>query len=218
PALGFRKHGEVCTFARSIRPLAQALTTTARNWRLVPRFARNLCWRVAAPLASPDGWEAVPIEPEQLPADLWPEPSVATAVTSRDAAVYRFYADRPAVRHALWGLALSGELRGYFCLAFAPHVARIADLWLPSTSVDDWCAAYRTAAITAARERDVYEISTWASIERAKEALARAGFRMRDRAAITVFGGAQPLGGRELHVQMLDCDASFLSGGASYLT
>jgi hypothetical protein len=98
-------------------------------------------------------------------------------------------------------------------------VARIADLWLPSTKVDDWCAGFRTAAVLAARDKDVHEVSAWASTAVGKEALGRAGFRLRDRSALSLFGDARILEGRMLHVQMLDCDASFLSGETvSYLT
>jgi hypothetical protein len=119
----------------------------------------------------------------------------------------------------LFGLKKGRELVGYFCLAFAPHVARIADLWLPSTEVDDWCDAFRTATVLAARDKDVYEVSAWASTPLGKEGLCRAGFRLRERSAVSLFGDAGILEGRKLHVQMLDCDASFLSGETvSYLT
>jgi hypothetical protein len=150
---------------------------------------------------------------------LWPQPSPITAVTARDTGIYRYFVDSPSARHALFGLEKSGELVGYFCLAFAPHVARIADLWLPSRKVADWCAGFRTAAIMAAREKSVYEVSAWASTALGKEGLSRAGFRLRERTAVSLFGDAKILEGRTLHVQMLDCDASFLSGDAvSYLT
>ena len=62
-------------------------------------------------------------------------------------------------------------------------------------------------------------MSAWASTAIGKEALARAGFRLRDCAAVTICGATGSLQGRELHMQMLDCDASFLSGGdVFYLT
>jgi hypothetical protein len=219
PVVGFKKHGELCLFARPVRPLTQAMTACEKNWRLLPRLARNTAWCVTEPLAVPPGWSAMPIEPEDVPERLWPQPSTATAVTSRDAGVFRFYVDSPSTRHTLWGLLRHAELIGYFCLSFAPHVARIADLWLPSTRVDDWCAAFKTAAVMAARDAGVCEISAWASTAIGKEALARAGFRLRDCAAVTISGGAGALHGRELHMQMLDCDASFLNGGeVSYLT
>jgi hypothetical protein len=140
-------------------------------------------------------------------------------VTARDAGLYRYVVDSPSTRHVLFGLEKSGELAGYFCLAFAPHVARIADLWLPSTRVEDWCAGFRTAAVLAARKRDVHEVSAWASTALGKDALGRAGFHVRARATVSVFGDRKILEGRTLHAQMLDCDESFLSGkGAAYLT
>ena len=219
PVIGFRQQGELCWFARPVRPLGQALTTTDRNWRLPGRLARNAFWRLSPPLSLPCGWSASALAPEDVPPGLWPQPSPATAVTARDAGVYRYLVDSPSARHALFGLEKRGELVGYFCLTFAPHVARIADLWLPSTNVEDWCGGFRTAAVLAARERGVYEVSAWASTALGNEALSRAGFRLRERSALSVFGDATVLGGRQLHVQMLDSDAGFLSGEAvSYLT
>lgn len=219
PMIGFRPHGELCWFARPVRPLAQALTTSERNWRLPARLVRNTWWRLSPPWSIPDGWSARPLAPEDVPERIWPQPSEATAVTARDADLYRYFVDAPLARHVLFGLEKDGALVGYFCLAFALHVARIADLWLPSTKVEDWCAGFRTAAVLAARERDVYEVSAWASTALGKQALSRAGFRLRDRTAVSVSGDAKTLEGRTLHVQMLDCDASLLSDETvSYLT
>jgi len=219
PVIGFRPHGERCEFARPVRPLGQALTTGERDWRLPARLLRNTLWHLSSPLSLPRGWSAPSLDPEDVPERLWPQPSPATAVTARDAGFYRYALNEPSARHALYGVEKRGELVGYFCLVFAPHVARIADLWLPSTNVEDWCASFRTAAVVAAREKGIYEVSAWASTALGKEALVRAGFRLRERAAVSVFGDVRILEGRTLHVQMLDCDAGFLSDDAgSYLT
>src|SRR5258707_704324 len=126
PLIGFRPHGELCTFARPVRPLRQALATRPRNWTL-PRLLRNTFWRLSSPLSLPRGWSVRPLAPEEVPPELWPQPSPATAVTARDTGFYRYFVDSPSARHELFGLERSGELVGYFCLAFAPHVARIAD-------------------------------------------------------------------------------------------
>jgi hypothetical protein len=219
PVIGFRPHGELYWFARPVRPLGQALTAAERNWRLPARLLRNTFWRLLPPLSLPRGWSALPLAPEEVADALWPEPSPAQAVTARDASFYRYLVDSPSARHVLFGLKKSRELVGYFCLALVPHVARIADLWLPSTNADDWCAGFRTAAVVAAREKGIYEISAWASTALGREGLFRAGFRVRERSVLSVFGDAKILEGRELHVPMLASDASFLSGEAvSYLT
>jgi hypothetical protein len=219
PVIGFRPHGELCCFARPVRPLGQVLTTNERNWKLPARLVRNTFWQLSPPLSFPRGWSAPPMAPEEIPKGLWPQPSPDTAVTARDAPFYRYFVDSPSTRHVLFGLEKGRELVGYFCLAFAPHVARIADLWLPSMDVDDWRDGFRTAAVLAARDKDVYEVSAWASTPLGTEGLCRAGFRLRDRSPVSVFRDARVLEGRKLHVQMLDCDASFLSGETvSYLT
>jgi hypothetical protein len=219
PVIGFRPHGELDGFARPVRPLRQALTAAERNWRSAARLLRNTFWRLSPPLSLPRGWSAPRLAPEEVPERLWPQPSPAVAVIARDTDFYRYFVDSPSARHVLFGLEKGGELVGYFCLASAPHVARIADLWLPSTKVEDWCDGFRTAAVMAARDKDVYEVSAWASTQLGKEGLCRAGFRLRERSLVSLFGDATILKGRELHVQMLDCDASFLSGeSVSYLT
>jgi len=219
PVVGFRAHGVVYAFARPVRPLRQTLTTGARSPKLAGRLLRNALWRLTSPLASPTGWSAVPMDPEDVPDAMWPRPSVDTAVTARDAGICRYFVDSPSARHVLFGLVRRGALAGYFCLSFGRHVARIADLWLPSIDAEDWRAAFKTAASVAAREPAVCEVSAWASTALGADGLRRAGFRPRDCSALTVFGDARLLAGRTLHVQMLDCDASFLGGtGASYLT
>jgi hypothetical protein len=219
PVIGFRPHGDLYRFARPVRPFGQALTTAERDWRLPARLVRNTLCRLSPPLSLPRGWLAPPLGPEEVPERLWPQPSPATAVTARDAGFYRYALNAPAARHALYGLEKRGESVGYFCLVFAPHVARIADLWLPSTNVEDWCAGFRTATVVAAREKGVYEVSAWASTALGKEGLVRAGFRLGECAVVSLFGDDRILAGRTLHVQMLDCDAGFLSGeAASYLT
>jgi hypothetical protein len=219
PVLGFRPFGDVCGFARPLRPFGQALTTDGNAWRLPGRFVRNSVWRFSPPISAPDGWSAAPIAPDDIAESVWPQGSPSVAVGVRDAALYRYILASPSTRHALFALTRKGEQAGYFCIAYARHVARIADLWVTSTAVDDWCAGFRTAAAVAAREKDMYEVSAWASTALGKAALPRAGFRLRDCSMLSHFGDAGPLHGRELHIQMLDSDASFLAADeVSYLT
>jgi hypothetical protein len=211
PVIGFGPHSDLCRFAYPLRPLGHALTTTKRTLKLPARVLRNTLWRLSRPLSLPGGWSATPLAPEEVPEGLWPQPSPATAVTARDAGFYRYFVDSPYAPHVLFGLQKNGELVGYFCLAFAAHAARIADLWLPSSNVEDWCAGFRTAAMVAASEKRVYEVSAWASTALGKEGLSRAGFLMCERSTVSLLGDATILEGRELHLQMLDSDASFLS-------
>ncbi len=219
PVIGFRQHGEVAWYARPVRPFGQVLTASTRDWRTAARWLRNTFWRLWPPITIPAGWSAVPLVLDEVTEGLWPRPSPTMAVTARDAGVYQYALEAPVVRHRLLGLQRRGQLVGFFCLAYPPHVARIADLWLASTDVQDWVAGFRTATALAARDRDVYEISACASTTLGKEALTRAGFRLRDHSVLSLFGDATILQGCELHVQMLDSDASCVSSStASYLT
>jgi len=219
PVVGFRPHGELSIFARPVRPIGQVMTAPDRNWKVPARLVRNAMWKLSEPPEAPRGWSALPIVPEALPDHLWPCPSETTAVMARDAELYRYFVDSPTTRHQLFAIERGGESVGYCCLSFVGHLARIADLWLPSTRIDDWAAAFRTATAVAARESGVFEVSAWATTAIGRTALTRAGFRERDRTEVTVSGDTSLLAGRELHVQMIDCDASFLSDeSAGYLT
>jgi hypothetical protein len=220
PAIGFRAHSELSVFARPVRPLSQAMTSPAGNhWKLPARLARNAVWALSNPASWPRGWSAAPLMPERIPDHLWPRASPTTAVAARDADLFRYFVDSPSTRHAMLGLERGGELVGYCCLSLVGHLARIADIWLPSTRIADWSDAYRTAAAAAACERGVYEVSAWASTALGRAALTGAGFRERDRSAISLLGDPILQRQREVHVQMIDCDASFLSGDSpAYLT
>jgi hypothetical protein len=219
PIIGFRPHGEICLFARPVRPIAQARTAPAPTWRTAAKLARNAAWKLSSPASASRGWSARPVGPGDLPTSLWPQPSAEIAVTARDAAFYRYVLSAPSPRHELFLLVNYGQPVGYFCLAFAPRVARIADLWLPSTDVGDWRDAVRTATAAAAACPEVCEVSAWATTPLAKAALSGVGFRVRDETAISFAGDTAFLQGRTLHLQMLDSDASIVARDiVSYVT
>jgi hypothetical protein len=211
PVLGFRPFGEICCFARPVRPLAQVRSTKEHSWRVAGRLARNSAWRWAKPTSAPAGWSASPISPDSIDESVWPAPRDQIAVTVRDARFYRYVLESPVTRHTLFGVRRHGELAGYFCLASARHVARIADIWVNTTSADDWCAAICVAYEAAAQASDVHEVNGWSSTELVRQAFLSAGFRLSDRLPLSVFGDAAPLAGRDLHIQMLDSDASFVA-------
>jgi hypothetical protein len=211
PLIGFRARGELWWLARPLRPVAQARTIPVPAWRAAAKLARNAAWNLTAPASSPRGWSAHRVASDEIPGSLWPQPSAAVAVTARDADFYRYVLSAPSPRHELFVVAKQGEPAGYFCLAFAPHVARIADLWLTSTEIDDWCNAVRTATATAAARPDVYEVTALASTSFSKTAVCNAGFRVRNETAISFAGDDRFLDGRTLHLQMLDCDASIVA-------
>ena len=85
----------------------------------------------------------------------------------------------------------------------------------PAMNVEDWSAAFRTAAVVALGEREVYEISAWASTALGKDRSVAPVFRLRQRSPLSIRGdtghsrrtGAAPAD--------LDCDASFLAGDAA---
>jgi hypothetical protein len=219
PHVGFERCGDVSAFARPVRPFNQARTSGGTTWRRLGRLARNTWWRMWPPLSAARGWSAEEVAPDAMPIDLWPAPSRETAVIARDAGVYRHLLACPAARHVLLTLRKAGRPVGYCCIAFAPPIARIADLWIAGDSADDWRNAFQTAAVVAAAPANVNEVSSWTSTRIGRQALVRAGFRLREQYAVSAFGDVAPFERRTLHVQMVDSDASFLPAGAeAYLT
>jgi hypothetical protein len=157
--------------------------------------------------------------PEDIDESVWPAASDTMGVASRDAAFYRYLLASPVTRHVLYGLRRHGALAGFFCVAYARHVARIADLWVTSAAIGDWCAAVRTASAVAAQSKDMHEVTAWTSTAIGREALTRAGFRVRDSAPLSAVGDVTAIDHRDLHIQMLECDASFLRADeVCYLT
>jgi hypothetical protein len=219
PLLGFRRLGELSCFARPLRPLAQMCATEGRTLRSSGRFVRNAMWRVYAPVSRPSGWSAAAMAPEDIDESVWPAASDTMGVASRDAAFYRYLLASPVTRHVLYGLRHHGALAGFFCVAYARHVARIADLWVTSAAAGDWCAGFRTASAVAAQSKDVHEVTAWTSTAIGRQALTRAGFRLRDSAPLSAAGDVDAIGCRDVHIQMLECDASFLRADeVCYLT
>src|SRR5438034_168303 len=116
PAIGFRPRGELCQFARSVRPLAQALTAAERNWKLPARLLRDSFRRLWRPLSLPRGWSATPLAPEEVPEGLWPRPTPNTAVTARGPGFYRYFAASLFAQHVLFGLQTHRHPVAFFSL------------------------------------------------------------------------------------------------------
>jgi len=200
PVIGFRPHSELYRFARPVRPLGTGIDHGGEKLETPGAIAAKY---LLAPVAS--AVASARMVGETTGSGGGPEGFVASAVSrySRNRPgrklSNRYFVDSPAAPHVLFGLQKNGELTGYFCLAFASHVARIADLWLPSTKVEDWCAGFRAAAVVAAREKRVYEVSAWA-LDRTgqRRAFPAPGFLLRGRSAVSLFGDAKILEGREL--------------------
>ena len=156
------------------------------------------------------GWSARAVTPDEIDDSVWPAAPDTMGVAVRDAAFYRYLLASPVTRHALYVLRRNARPAGFFCVAYARHVARIAHLWVASSAPDDWCAAFRAAVSVAAQTKETYEVTAWTSTAFGREAMARAGLRPRDRWPLSALGDVSSVGRRDLHVQMLDCDASFL--------
>ena len=65
---GFRPIGDMLFYSRPLRPFRQFLTHQRRNIKLPARWLRNLIWAHRAGRQTPEGWTAVPVDPDEIPA------------------------------------------------------------------------------------------------------------------------------------------------------
>jgi hypothetical protein len=207
PVLGFRSAQPLTYWARPARPMRQSMSESCHNARWLARWARRWYWRYWPPIKA--DWRVETIAPDQVPEELWPHPEPNLAVFRRSAELFRYLAGCPTAQICLYR-AVGPNSAGYFCLCLVPGVARIIDLWTPSTAVEDWAALYASAYCQAITFPDVNEVVTLAGILRANQALRKIGFRARGMVDLTLAGKAgliQP--GREIHFQWADNDKGF---------
>jgi len=213
PLIGFRDAGAVTGYVRTLHPLRLLASGAAPPTRLLPRVLRSVAWRIAAPRAPASGWQVRALGGGDLDglAALLPVPTRGMAVLERSAALLRHALACPIVPTALYGVAKSGRLRGYFLLASAPGQVRIADCWMDSDERRDWHALILAAVAQARRDPQAAEVVIWANDALLAQTLTACGFHARTASAVRLRAAdAAALPPAPLRVQMLDCDAAFL--------
>ena len=213
PKIGFRPFNEMWFGVRPLRPFLQARTHPFRNWKLPARWLRNTAWSLWPPAPVPPGWSTVACAPRDIPDSLWPGPGPDLTVGGRDARLLEYYQESPWAASVFRGAVRNGELAGYFCLTFPAGQARVADLWTPSRSPEDWRALYALALAEARRNPEAVEITAVHSTPWGQQALLGAGFRIPEKHPILFCGANDFLAGRNsIHMQMIDADFGFVRG------
>jgi hypothetical protein len=218
PMMGFRPANDAVFFARPVRPIRQAFTHQRRSWKLLPRLVRNAWWARVPRIAIPTGWTFEPVEPNDVPAELWSLPSSVYATRERLPATYAYYRACPFARFKLFLLRHQRQPTGCVLLSFVLGQARVADLWLREETPEGHEAAYSLALVASLTDPATAEVIACAAIGPRIDALQRCGFREYRREAIMVGGkGDSALNGFDC--QLLDNDIAFLSFGArEYVT
>jgi hypothetical protein len=105
-------------------------------------------------------------------------------------------------------------------LTFPPGQARIADVWISSTQIEDWSQLYALAVEQACGHQEVNEVTAAAAGDIALAALRKCGFRIRARDAVQLYDPQKLVPpDLPLDVQLIDGDAAFRStAGPDYLT
>ena len=216
PALGFRPAREMRTYARPLRPLAQALSHQYKNWKLPARAVRNWLWtRVPAPPRSRD-WSSAEIGASEIPPANIDEQSGVLPM-ERPAELFEYLSRCPVIQSKLFAVRGGGGMAGHFCLVFVPGVVRIADAWISSSQPADWAELYSLAIREAMRSADACEIVTQTSLNCGWESLEACGFRFTGKDTLMIYDPGNRLPpGVVPHFQLIDNDAVFLHSGRPF--
>jgi hypothetical protein len=210
PAYGFVEHARQWTGARPIHPLRQILTHQHKNWKLIPRLARNLMWSLGS--SAPSGWMAAEIAPEQV---------IPESAAPRSAAFFRYLMACPVARVHFYEMRGGGSPRGHFVLSIIRGQARLAGVWLRETSPESARAAYALAQAEAQKLSGTNEFIAAGSGAETEQGARESGLRLTsERTPVFLLNKkknlALPPG---FQFQLVEYDGFFLDTGSySYLT
>jgi hypothetical protein len=217
PHIGFRAAGTVTGYARPLFPLRMLNTDARFSWRLLPRLARNLLWKIAAPRGKSDAWRTQAVTNDSELArvkDCLPEATRGSAVLERSPELLRYMLNCTIVRTALYAMEKAGRVGGYFVLASAPGQVRIVDCWMKSQDPSDWRAMIIGALAQASRDLEAAEVVLWTSNELQHAVVQSCGFRACSKMSIQIrLSTGALVSAPMLNVQMLDNDAAYLHEG-----
>ncbi|HYL71509.1 MAG TPA: hypothetical protein VEY89_09460 [Candidatus Dormibacteraeota bacterium] len=212
PHLGFRPAGQVSSWVRTLRPL-RILGSRARGWRLLPRIARAVWWRMSAPQGGRDEFTVRRVRADTLSQILpaLPAPSADLAILERSEESLRHALECPLLPMELHALERSGRVQGYFLLAIAGRQARLADCWMVTPDPADWRALIQRAVQRAREHPGIAEIVAWGSGALLTRCLPECGFHARGSLPVLLkMGAGRGAPAADLRVQMLDTDAAYL--------
>jgi hypothetical protein len=212
PKLGYQVAGQLCFFARVMRPWRQFRTDPfPRGWKAPARVARNTLWSWAPIPSAPPGWTC-----SQIPAFDASHEALLTAETPfpstrRTPALMNYLLQCPGAVMSAFVMHHKGDPRGWFVLARVGGVVRIADLRVASSSPEDWRAAYALATRAGLADPEGCELIAAASTPLAEGAIRHSGFRLgRADPVFLLDPKGLLLPHAPLEVSLVDSDAAYL--------
>jgi hypothetical protein len=213
PLLGLKKCCELVSYVRVVRPWRQARLRPERDWKALPRAARNAIWSASAARSMPAEWSAAAVDrfdDSMLPAA---PPDLLEFMTpcARTAGVLNYMLRCPGATITGFSILRSGSPQGWFLLSRVGAQVRIADLFIPSNDSSAWNSGYSVALRTAMRDPAACEVVAAASSSLARDAILANGFRPRESDPVWIGDPHGRLdGGAPLHLSMLESDAAYL--------
>jgi hypothetical protein len=216
PHLGYRQFGSVTGFVRPLHPLRLFGRSVHPAWKVPPRVLRSALWKLQAPRADLDGWQADRLTTDELArlAPVLPTSPGDFAVLERGPDLLRYMLECPIADMRLFVMQRAGQVGGYFLLAFAMRQARLADCWMSSQDPADWCALIQLAAREAGRHPEAAELAAWGSDSLLSQCLRECGFRERSEFPVQMLASHdRSVLPTRLRVQMIDNDAAYRHTG-----
>jgi hypothetical protein len=216
PALGFRPCGVGTRFVRPLRPLGYLAGRAEPRWRYMLRAARNTLWAISGTRRDRGRFDVRQLAAHEVTAPRrLPRPGPDMAVVERSAAMLTYALECPMTPMALHAVERSGNVCGYFLLAFAPGQSRLVDCWLDSDDPADWRLLIHAAVAQARKREDVVEVVTLASDPMLSTCLVDCGFHARSgqRPIHLLARNGHSVPETTLRVQMLDNDEAYIHHG-----
>lgn len=197
PALGFTPIGTAWSWARPLRPLRQIRHHQQRNWRLAPRYLRNLWWS-RSPRRPPDDARACALVER-------------CSNSERSAAFFDYLRGCPGTRVLTFTISDAAGPIGEFALAVVALQARIAGIWLRQPTVGNWTRALECAQRAALVHTDACEIVFRAASDASRQAAPRAGMHLVGTEQVCTRGRDGAAVHPSVDFQLCDNDAVFLT-------
>jgi hypothetical protein len=212
PRIGYQACGTVAGYSRPLSPVALLSSPGRPHWKRIPRFARSALWSLMAPSGGEEDWITRRIEANETReiAGALPTERADAVVFERTEILFRHLLACPMAPMELFAMDRGGSIAGYFLISYVPGQARLADCWMNSSDLRDWCALVQSAVRQAVRRQGAAELVTWSSDPMLSAALQSCGFHVRLTLPIYVrSSGSLQVPTQTMRVQMVDNDACY---------
>lgn len=212
PQIGFQARVDLQVYTRVLRPWRHFHQTAQRDRKSPLRLARDIRELGRAQVEAAGMLTTRRLDSfVNMPAEVFPGPSITEAVGARTAALFDYFMACPAAEVTAHLLERDHKPAGYFLLSRVGAQCRIADLWIRSPDQRVWAAAYTAATSAARADRQISEVVVAVSAPLAASALDQAGYRRTHQEPVYVFDPERRLGD-QLAVGFLENDGYYWQG------